>query len=335
MTFPLATPVGAAGEADVDSASLIRRIVENLGYDEDDLRRLEAGEAVIKSLDEEGERKLAITAASQLSISPKDAIARTRSMRFLEIDPTILAFGRIEPGPADAETFAKLELPEEELEELAGDEPAESFNLSAGEVRLLAEIAERNFEAPDARRRAEAMYGYRSILARRVNAYRERGLAGIEPYVRDGPEDDPAADLADATPERPLVRRDMMMFYRALREYPRGGAPEVEHDFVWVVRDLNGRPAATLSHRLLMEGDGIVLFAQRDFYVGHTFDALQVTAGVAPSGEKSIFFYTNRTYTPQVEGFAGGAARAIGRKIMSGEIEAGLQSTLADLRKPG
>jgi hypothetical protein len=42
--------------------------------------------------------------------------------------------------------------------------------------------------------------------------------------------------------------------------------------------------------------------------------------------------YTNRTYTEQVAGFGSGAAHAIGRKIMSAEVEGALRTILERLR---
>ena len=69
--------------------------------------------------------------------------------------------------------------------------------------------------------------------------------------------------------------------------------------------------------------------AQRDFYVSHTFDALQIIIGALPKGpDRSVIIYANRTYTEQVASFGSGAAHSIGRKIMVKEVRTMIESIL-------
>ena len=97
------------------------------------------------------------------------------------------------------------------------------------------------------------------------------------------------------------------------------------------MQELVGRPAVVLAHRAQNEGTQVQFLLQRDFFVGHTFDALQILMGVVPAGEdQCVLFYTNLTFTEQVTGFASSAAHGIGRKIMTGEILELFEAVKAD-----
>ena len=89
-----------------------------------------------------------------------------------------------------------------------------------------------------------------------------------------------------------------------------------------------------LAHRLVGRDPGDAFVAQRDFYVGHSFDALLVLAGCLPLGEKTIVFYGNHTYTEQVAGFGSGAKHSIGRKMLIAEVVTFFESVRTAVAKP-
>ena len=136
-----------------------------------------------------------------------------------------------------------------------------------------------------------------------------------------------------------MLAREAPSFYRVLAGGLKGpggagvGPSEVESRLLWLLQEINGRPAVVLAHRMLGKDSGNAFLAQRDFYVAHTFDALQVIVGCYGMTEGSILFYTNRTYTEQVAGFGSSAAHAIGRKMMTAEVVALFEAVLAEMRK--
>jgi hypothetical protein len=61
--------------------------------------------------------------------------------------------------------------------------------------------------------------------------------------------------------------------------------------------------------------DRLVLLS-RDFYVSHSFNASQGTAGALPVDGGVVIFYGNRTSSDQVAGFMSGMRHEIGRGMM-------------------
>jgi hypothetical protein len=323
-----------------------KEVAKTLRYSDADVRKVLAGELVIHQMNDETKKELALTAAVEAPRSPQVIFADMQSRAFFEVDRTIHAWGSIEKFPVTAESLAKLVMPDAELDALLGVRPGSDFNLSEAEIVSLQATAKRLKGRTKVERRNGIMQTYRELLAARVNAYRNGGLDGIAPYHRGRKFSYPARDLAGAlpAPDSPIARH-APEFYRRLRQKPidatfRSDAQGVEDRFLWVLQELNGRPAVVLAHRVVSLDGGEAFMAQRDFYVSHTFDALQVLVGVLPNGpDESIIIYANRTYTEQVAGFASGAAHSIGRKIMTKEVQTLFESILAkfqaeDLRPP-
>jgi hypothetical protein len=289
-----------------------------LGFGEEDLAKLDAGKVVTRQFKKEEKKELAVALASLLPASVPRVTTEFKARKPLDADRTILAKGVLE-GPVTAESFAALELPTKELEKLAGKKAGAEFNFSKEELAQLAESVEGKSSKPE--RQSAAMEAYREILAGRVQAYQSQGLSGIAPYRHGKSESHPQSDLRGALPTKiEVIATQAPEFNRWLSEYPRAGKAGFSQ-FIWLLQVLNGRPAVILAHRAEDAADDVTFLMQRDFYVGHTFDALQIISGVVPAGEgASILFYTNLTFTEQVAGFASGAAHGIGRKIMTKEI---------------
>jgi hypothetical protein len=319
----LATVVAAAPLGD-----LPRKLADELGFDAKEVDQLAAGELVVKQLQKEKENELAILMASLLDAPVAKISELRRDLDPLKSDKTIHAWGML-AAPITAASFAKLELPADELEKLAGDDAGSEFHLSKEEQELL---AKRLAGVAGAEKPKAAMAAYREILAGRATAYQARGLAGIAPYQSGRKQLTPADYLKNALPVAGgVVDKEAPEFRKWLVSYPSGGKVANEQ-FVWLLQELNGRPAAILAHRAQSTDERLDLLVQRDFYVGHTFEALQILSGAVPSSEQSsVLFYTNRTFTHQVAGFGSSAAHAIGRKIMVGEITTLFESVRASL----
>jgi hypothetical protein len=324
---PIQARAQAQAKPDPEAA---REIARELGFDESDIEKVRSGEVVTRRFRKEDENELSVILFALAPLGIDQARTRFKGNDALEADTTILDWGSIET-PATAESFAKLRLPDDELDKLAGDDAGDDFNLASSELALL---KRRMADAEDsqAKRRDTAMRVYREILASRAAAYRSRGLAGIGPYDRDGEEVQPKDDLARTLPVKGgIMERQAPQFAEYLRGFPNRGEADASK-LVWLLQVLNGRPAVILAHRAEATGENALFFAQRDFFVGHTFDALAVITGLVPVAEgKSALFYVNSTYTDQVTGFGSSAAHGIGRKIMTKEILALFEAVKAEL----
>ena len=305
-----------AARVEVNTAA--REIAKQVGFGPEDVAKVESGEVLTRQLRDEAKKELSVVLFALVPITAAEAQERFKTDAMLEADTTILDWGTIGDNVSGA-TFAKLRLPADELAKLAGKDVDDDFNLSGDELALLEK--RKSAAKSDADRKNAAMETYREILAGRVNAYRSKGLAGVMPYKHGSDESSPRKDLESALPVKGgVVQREAPGFYDYLHGYPNGGSA-ANAKLVWLLQVLNGRPAVILAHRAESPGDNATVFAQRDFFVGHTFDALQVLGGLVPVGEhESALFYTNSTFTEQVAGFGSGAAHGIGRKIMTKEI---------------
>ncbi len=319
MAAVIVNPVQAeTPAAPVEINTVARRIATQIGFDAKDVDRVESGAVLTRQLRKEGEKELNVALFALLPLTAADAQARFKADTMLEADKTILDWGTI-GDKVSAASFAKLRLPADELSKLAGSDVEDDFNLSSAELALLAK--RKAAVKSEADRKNAAMEAYREILAGRTTAYRTQGLAGVMPYQHGSDTSSPRQDLESALPKNPgVVLEQAPDFYKYLHEYPKGGAVGSEK-LVWLLQVLNGRPAVILAHRAESQEPNVTVLVQRDFYVGHTFDALQVLAGLVPVGEgESALFYTNATFTEQVAGFGSSVAHGVGRKIMTKEI---------------
>ena len=311
-----------------------QRVADELGYDDAQLARLLDGEIVSHRLHKEAKKELAVTLAMLAPQSVDVVFRELEQQEFLDADRTILAWGKIDTGSPSAASFQALTLPDDELDKLIEAEAGSKFNLSSEEIASLENVSTRLREAPEHERRNHVMQRFRELLAERVRAYQQQGIDGVAGYARGKRSADPAADLRSALPPSTgLLAREAPGFHRALTEYPEGISSDVSSSFLWYLQELNGRPAVVLAHRIVGGDGGNAFFAQRDFYVGHSFNALQLIVGCFGLAEGSVIFYANQTFTEQVAGFGSGAAHAIGRKMMTAEVVELFESVRAEMRK--
>lgn len=292
-------------------------MADELGYDDGQLRKLLGREIVSKRLGKEEKNELAATVALLVDRTVPEVYQPIRLHELIDVNNTVYAWRTIDPEDP-MESLADLTLPDDELDLLAKAKPGSNWNLSTEGFTDIRSIAQPLREAsPDARRSA-LMQGYRELLAERVKAYAVEGLGGVSPYARGKKKTGyPSKDLVYANPGPESLVADLApAFHSALVKFPTAPSPTVESTLVWVLHEIDGRPAVVLGHRLVGLHHGDAFVAQRNFYVGHTFDALLIMAGCFPVGDESVVFYTNRTYTDLVAGFASGAAHSIGRKML-------------------
>ena len=165
---------------------------------------------------------------------------------------------------------------------------------------------------------------FREILAARVRAFLERGLDGIEPYDRGrGKTANPAEELRHAVSETRVLGRESPEFVRALGATP-GKSQKVEEQLYWRLQQIQDRPTAILERRVIQRDfereRGYAVMASQRFYVSQSFNSLQILVGIFQLGDRTLVFYSNRTFTDQVAGFGSAAAHAIGRRFMLAEI---------------
>jgi len=305
LALALAAPAwGQAGPTSV------KDVAADLGFDAAAIRRAQAGEIVSRSIQESSRSEIGAAVAMLVKAPAERLRDRIAGAGFVDLDPSVLAHGRIQL-PATAASFAGLRIPPAELERLANAAPGDELNLSSEEIAALRAAAPQGAEAVgDA---------WRGLLAARVEAYRRNGLAGIAPYARSNGRSTSAADaLRSATDAAVVLRKRAPSFHAALASYPKEMAGSDER-FSWALVDVQGRPAVVLLHRLLgSEGDAVVL-ADRQLYVSQGYNALQIVVALLPVQEGTAVIYVNRTHSDQAARF-GRVAQGMGRRMLVGEV---------------
>jgi hypothetical protein len=310
----LAAPLQALDAAEV---------VADLGFSSEERGRVRAGEIVSHAL-EEREDELAVVIALIVKAPLQRVFDFARRGDVLDADRALLSHRIVPEGQANAASLADLTLPGSELEKLAKAKPGSSFNLSSAELESISVASSGGSDA--------VVTAYRAALAARIESYRQHGLDGIAPYDRgSGDSSDPAEKLRHALGQMKALEKRAPELYLGLARYPRAGAHELESEIRWVVEEAQDRPTAVLTHRFFSHGGDFALGGQRQFYVGQSYDALQIVVALFSVEGGTLVIYSNRTYTDQVAGFGSGARHRIGRGILVKTVTEMLASVRSQL----
>jgi len=317
-----ATPVLTAREIPDD----LRGIVEFLGFDGSDLEDLLDGDVIAldEDLEEGSDKEMAVGVAVLLPTTLAKATGILRSGLGFEIDRTVLRHQRLSDPPVAAD-FAAVGYTRKqwkEVRDLLEVEAGSSFNLSAAEIRRFQRLGRsvqgRNPKKDAAVREAAAEL-LRVVLLERCLAYRAGGVQAIATYDRgDGEQVSPGAELQLALSED--LAQDARLaslargFQQVVARYPASPREGVESDFFWTKADVADRPCFVLTHRMSRSDDLATLVVERQLYVGHSYNSLQVMMGAIPTAQGVLLFYRNRVFTDQVAGRVGRAKKVIGRR---------------------
>jgi hypothetical protein len=203
-----------------------------------------------------------------------------------------------------------------EINHLLHLHPGDAYNFSAEEIEWFQTAAadlsqsRSKYAGP-----AEAMTAtLQRVLRTRYQAYRAHGLRGVVPYDRGyAVYVDPAEGLRVALDSIDLLRGYFPRFYLAFREYPRAGTEGYRERHVLIETMAQGRRAFVLAHWMVDINESYALIAERQYYVSHTYDALQNTIACLPYRGGTLVGLLNQTFTGKVAGFARAIRHNVGR----------------------
>lgn len=292
-------------------------IATAIGLGPDDVARVQNGEMVTLSPPETSERELAVGMVFFVKAPPATVVQQFRRGGDLKQDPNLRGSYPID-GAGTVGDFAPLRLAPngaDEAKRWLDATPGDAVNLSDAEIAAFQGL-------PRTASQADVEAQIRRMLLARLQAYRQRGLAGIAPYARAGDARDVAGSLQASTAASRVLAKFAPAFRTVLLGYPGGEPSGLEEEYYWLAYDLDDRPNLTLRHRLAQPvGEGYVV-ADREFYVSQGYNEMQAIAGFLPADGGTIVFYVTRTSTDRAGGFGSSAKHAIGRKLMAREIEA-------------
>ncbi len=291
-----------------------------LGFTAAERTAVMSGEIVARDQETLRADHISAAVAMRLPIPVEALLVDALTGQNLIRDPNIVAAGPLGAGPAawQGQAFAETEGAEVRL--LRDYRGGDDFNFSAAEAeRLAAGLGGQGDAAAGPEAGASALY--RKLLLDRNAAYRAEGLAAIAPYRRNGTVLNPDTGLAAVSSPKylPLLRY-FPKFAAALGDYPRTQHPGIVHGHYWTKREIGGRPNYILAHQVVAGGEAYTIFAMREYYVGHTYEALQFVLLALPVEGGSLVVLVASTFASQATGFFGGLARWIGQKRMRDDL---------------
>ena len=309
----LAIAVCTASTSWADAPPSLDEVFQTLGFSQKDVESVKNGQIVSIEPKRTRDDQLIAAVAVPIKASVAALTEGLKSGRNISVDSDVLSQGKIDPSssnPLSAFAFKDSK----EVGKLLSNDRAKSFHLSSDEQAML-EKQLAGLNANQSGSTEKAMAAYREVLAGRFEAYAKGGLDGVAPYVDGSNTLSPAATLKAATEQaKSFLSKYFPDFWAALDGFPKNGSQAIASDFYWVDRDVEGRPAALLVHHLYEATDDYLMVSQRQYYVGHTYESLQMFGLAMPTETGSVIFSVNSIYTEQITGFFSGVAQSVGEK---------------------
>lgn len=322
LAFGFLVGLTASGIAPAAETSVAIEVQELLQIPVDQRRRLARGEIVSYPVTENSERELAVGLAVAVPAPVSQIAQYLSSAQLIAQDASIGEFGLVPDGLSPESLVGPGFTAGEREEALSLFEaaPGTRFNLSPSEIDALRTTRAAGGSASDA---------YRRILSQRAQSYRQRGLAGVDPYARTGgAATDPAVDLRPAIADVERIGRTGSDFREALLRFPADQPAQIASQVYWVKRRVQRRPHLSLLHRMVVTGPGPMIHLERYFYVGHSFNSTQILTGALAYQDGTMIFSTTRVSTDEVLG----VGSALKRTVARGQVRDEMRTRLERLR---
>jgi hypothetical protein len=286
------------------------------------LKELKAGKIVAVGLsDVNSDTELKVLMSILVPASLDDAVAVLQAQSKLN---GVLSVKEIESAAPDSQlnaVFGRVAYTPEEMDEvrrLLKVSPESEFNFSSEEIAMVRKKAEAvgEDEASDDKAMKAMSAAMADVLKGRYLAYRKQGLDGVAAYKAGGSEPaNPALELVLATESMQMMEDQNPQYYNCLRFYPQSCDPEIHQQFFWIKQREAGRPMFSLKHWLIYVKPEYAVITERQFYLNHSLNSLQVVIGFLKHPDGTLVVLLNTVFTEKVNvGIAKGIADAIGRK---------------------
>lgn len=244
---------------------------QTLRFSADDLETIQAGRAVVKTLDTDVRQELAHIGAVYVNAPAAQFVERFRDIERFERGPGIPQIGRF-ANPPRVEDLASLRLPADDVSALRQCRPGScDMKLSAEAMKRFS--SEVMWSSPEATRQATRVM--REVMLDLVRRYQAVGDAGLGQYDDGEPlsvSDQFAALLANT--EMLPVPVPALLTY--LEEYPRSRPDGAEDIFYWTVVEFGLKPTIRVNHTIIYplpaRPSGVAYaIATRQLYASHYF----------------------------------------------------------------
>jgi len=298
----------------------VEEVLGVLGMDKGQIAELEQGQPVAYALSEGSADELAVGLVWYLPVSLGKVAEQLRLQDPDPLDVDVSAHG-ILTGHSGAGSLAPVVLSKEEAQAMLDAGPGDEFNLSANEIDKVKTFKQTLKRTPQRAIEDAAGEHFREILLQRYEAYRRGGTNAIAPYARkESTDSKPSLELRQAANASAILSRYFPVLHKAWLDYPKALPPGASEVYPWVEKDVEGRPAAILRHRINMDWNGGVLVLTREFYAPHSYNSSQWITGCLPYREGTVVFQQVRSFTDQVAGAASDIKHLLGRELLKNKM---------------
>lgn len=298
----------------------VEEVLGVLGMDSNQIAELAEGQPVVYTLSEGSDDEIAVGLAWYFPVPLAKVVGYFRQDNSISLDVGITAHGILMPH-SEAGSLATVTLSREEAQVLLNAEPGDKFNLSLQEIEKLKSFKQTLKQMPH--KAIEDVTGeqFRAILLQRYKAYRHSGTNAIAPYAREeGLDSKPSLELRQAANESAFLSRYLPALHKAWLDYPKALPPGAMETFPWVEKNVEGRSATILRHRVNVDWNGGVLVLTREFYAAHSYNSSQWITGCLTYRDGTVVFQQVRSFTDQVTGMASEIKHIVGRKLLKDKM---------------
>lgn len=298
-------------------------VLEIAEVDAETLRRVRAGEIFTRALEDATATEISGLIVAFVKAPFDELIDQEAVRRTMEFAQENLEIVQLRDDRSIEEQFAEVSFDEDErgeLEALLKVKAGPDFNLSAAEIVRFQALA-RRFQPGDVYRdpvaREAVMEEYRGVLRKRYRSYREGGIASIEDYDRGGGASSPREAFRVAIEEWAPLKGLAPALHQAIADYPDHQLEGMINLFYCQKQEIQGRPTFVLSHRMGVIVPGRYAFGgERHFFVGRSYYALSMRAGIFAVEGGTLVLIGNRTSSDQLAGMAQAMRHRLGRSRM-------------------
>lgn len=267
-----AVTVSAPSQALVPPARLVTFLRQRIGVDSAQLASVERGDAVVKVLDTQNKRDVAVFGIVRVDVPREFYTTRLQDFAQSLRTPTRPRFG-IFHDPAGAPDVEAVTVDHEDLGDLKNCRPGDcKIKLPATEMEHFR--AQIDWSAADPQVQADTYL--RQRLVQYVTDYRARGDSAMVVYDDTGrvrASDAFAALLAQS----PYVYEYVPSLQQYLASYPHGKLDGAREVLFWAEDSLPGlKPILSVTHTLVYappESPRVTLMAAKQIYADHYFEA--------------------------------------------------------------
>jgi hypothetical protein len=269
----LAGSVALAGplRAQQPPARLARFLEQRIGLDQGALKRIEAGDPVVKLLDTKNDRDVVLFGIIRIGV-PRDWYTD----RLLDFSQSLQSPNRPRFGilhdPATLTDVAGVTVSPQSASEVKDCHPGDcKFKMPAADMQRLHTEIDWSADVP-----AQLEAYLRRRLVEYVTDYRARGDSALVVYDDRG--EVHASDAFTALlAESPYVYQDVPALRQYLTAYPHASLPGAREALYWAVDSTSDlRPILSLTHLVLYtpaRDSGMTVMAAKQIYADHYFEA--------------------------------------------------------------